>query len=243
MGNFDMMLQEFEAAMGMSLAAYLLSQLPSILLNLAIYVFTGLGLYTIAKRRGIHHPWLAWVPVARVWLVGCISDHYRNVARGQTKNRRKVLLVLNIVATVVAVAVVVLCYVMLYNIFLVGLDHLENLDGIPTQEVLDAVMGPAVGMLLLALVILPVAIAYLIVYLMAMHDIYSSCDPNNATLYLVLGIFIQICQPIFLMICRNKDLGMPIRAPQQPVYYKPVAYTQPPQPIIPEEEPWEKDAE
>ena len=42
------------------------------LVSLAIYVFTALSLYTIAQRRGLHCPWLAWIPVANLWLMGSL---------------------------------------------------------------------------------------------------------------------------------------------------------------------------
>lgn len=32
-------------------------------ISLVFYIFESLGLYTIAKRRGIRHPWLSWVPL------------------------------------------------------------------------------------------------------------------------------------------------------------------------------------
>ena len=33
------------------------------LLSIAGYVLTALALYTIARRRGLRNPWLAWIPV------------------------------------------------------------------------------------------------------------------------------------------------------------------------------------
>lgn len=36
------------------------------ILSLAAYVLTAYSLYTIAKRRGISNPWLAWIPVVDV---------------------------------------------------------------------------------------------------------------------------------------------------------------------------------
>lgn len=33
------------------------------------YVFRSLGLYTMAKERGIGYAWLAWVPFAKNWIV------------------------------------------------------------------------------------------------------------------------------------------------------------------------------
>ena len=45
------------------------------------YVFQSLSLYAIARRRGIAHPGLAWVPVAYSWILGSISDQYQYVVR------------------------------------------------------------------------------------------------------------------------------------------------------------------
>lgn len=79
--------------------------LLSFAMTVGNYVLMALGLYTIAKRRGINKPWLAWVPVGNFWLLGCISDQYRHVARGQVKNKRKSMLILMIVMLVLMVIV------------------------------------------------------------------------------------------------------------------------------------------
>ncbi len=219
------MLQQFEELMGASLITTLLTQIPSMLINLAIYVFTALSLYTIAQRRGIHRPWLAWIPFANSWLLGCISDQYRSVARGETKNRRKVLLWTEIGISVVAVMMLVLCLtlvVKLINIGMTNVDPMYNMTDGMAVELLASMAGPVVGMLLLALVLLPLAIVYAVFFLIALHDIYQSCDPGNSTLYLVISIFINYTQPIFLFLCRNRDDGMPAKEAPQPVYYQPV---------------------
>ena len=224
MGNSGMLFQEFESMMGMGLIEMLISEIPSVLANLAVYIFTGLGLFTIAKRRGIHNPWLAWVPFGNMWLLGTLSDHYQSVAKGKVTRRRVVLLVTNIVMSLVAAAVLVLCFVMIGRMLTIGLelfgsmDNFDAISGVDEERMITAIAGPGVGMVLLALVLLPVAIVYLIFWCIALHDVYKSCEPDNATLYLVLSIFLPICVPIFLMVCRKKDGGMPVRAPQQPAY-------------------------
>ena len=65
--------------------------------SVVMYVLNAVGMYRIAKRRGIHHAWLAWVPVGCNWLLGSISDHYQYVAKQKVTKRRKTLLILNIV--------------------------------------------------------------------------------------------------------------------------------------------------
>lgn len=215
------MIQEFEQAMGIGLVESILSEIPSMLISLAVYVFTALALYIIADRRGIKNPWLAWIPYANVWLMGCISDQYRSVARGQTKYRRRWLLFTEIANVVIGVLVIVLLFVMLFNVLSFGFGNLENLENMTDamgQELLSTIMGPAVGMVLLALVLIPIAIVHAVFTYIALYDIYYSCEPGNATLYLVLTILIPYTQPIFLFLCRNKDLGMPLRVTQQPEY-------------------------
>ena len=63
-----------EALMGLMST---LMSIPASIIQIAVYVFTSLALYTIAKRRGINHPWLSWIPVANVWILGSIADQYR----------------------------------------------------------------------------------------------------------------------------------------------------------------------
>ena len=135
------MIQEFEQAMGIGLVESILSEIPSMLISVAVYVFTALALHTIASRRGIKNPWLAWIPYANVWLMGCISDQYRSVARGQTKYRRRWLLFTEIANVVIGVLVIVLLFVMLFNVLSFGFGNLEKIAAISgvTNVFLDPV--------------------------------------------------------------------------------------------------------
>ena len=42
--------------------------------GLILAVLSALALYTIAKRREIANPWLAWIPLGQAWILGSISD-------------------------------------------------------------------------------------------------------------------------------------------------------------------------
>ncbi len=46
-------------AMANGLLSGIFSGVPTTLIGIATYVLSALGLYTIAKRRGLNHPWLA----------------------------------------------------------------------------------------------------------------------------------------------------------------------------------------
>ena len=162
-------------------------------------------LYTIAKRRGLNHAWLSWIPVANVWILGSIADQYRYVARGEIKSKRKVLLTLNIISAVLTAVMVCLCVVAVVGAFS------GAIMGRPEDVILQNLLGTLAGMLGLIVPILGVAIAAAIIRYMALYDLYSSCDPDNKTVFLVIGILFGITEPVFLFLCRNKDLGMPPR--------------------------------
>ena len=174
----------------LSLAAKVLTGGVVPLLSVAIYVFTALALSTMARRRGIAAYWLAWIPVANLWLLGSLSDQYRYLTWGQVKHKRVVLLVLEIVTGALSGALVG-CAVWVF-----------------------AANGSTASLVtLLAAVLLTggTAIALGVVKLMALYDVYASCDPQNAALYLVLSIFFRFLKPVFLFVSRNLERGMPPR--------------------------------
>ena len=179
--------------------------IPAFVIQIAVYVLSSLALYTIAKRRGLNHAWLSWIPVANVWILGSIADQYRYVARGEVKSKRKVLLTLNIISAVLTAVVVCLCIGAVVGAFS------GAIMGRPEDVILQNLLGTLAGMLGLIVPILGVAIAAAIIRYMALYDLYSSCDPDNKTVFLVIGILFGITEPVFLFLCRNKDLGMPPR--------------------------------
>ena len=192
----------------------LISSFVVLLVCLGLYVLMAVGLYTIAKRREIRKPWLAWIPVANMWILGSISDQYRYVVMGQNKSKRKWLPVLNVIFTVAGVAEVILLSFLFVGLLACGM---AGLDGVETWEMLqDQVMVP---LLVLCGLLVIVAPAYLVMYYMALNDLYTSCDPHSKTLFLVLSIFFGALLPFFLFFSRKKDGGMPPKR-QEPVWQR-----------------------
>lgn len=199
--------------MEMYMEEILTSLMPSMVINLlssvlgiVSYVLTALALYTIAKRRGLNNPWMAWIPVANLWILGSISDQYRYVARGEVKSKRKVLIVLDILLILVLIGFFVMLAELIVQFVIQGLSHSYGTN----QDILR----PASIMMMLLLPMMALSITQAVVQYMALYDVYASCDPNNKVLYLVLSIFIGLAQPIILMIIREKDNGMPPRRPE-----------------------------
>lgn len=240
-------MEEFATGMsGLNFASNAWSTIAGIL----SYVFMAIGMYAIAKRRGIRNPWLAWLPFGSTWLLGCISDQYRYVAMGQEKSRRKVMLGLDIAVSASGVVAIVLMVVAIVNIITRIRVHTNEWNA-----VLAEIMAMLVPALILCFVMLGLAIALTVLQYMALYDLFRSCNPNTATVFLVLSIVLSlvgvggVLMGIFVFVSRNKDLGMPPRQDQM-IYGQPVFQPQPPvyqppmwQPQQPPVEPWEQNNE
>ncbi len=44
---------------------------------IALYVFSAISLYTLGKRSGIKHSWLAFIPVIQYYIIGEICEEYQ----------------------------------------------------------------------------------------------------------------------------------------------------------------------
>lgn len=181
---------------GVLFGFFLVVYLIALALAVVMYVFQSIGLYSIAKRRGIHNPWLAWLPLGNLWILGSISDQYQYVAKGRVRSRRKLLLGL-----MIAVYALEIPYIA---------SALATAFG-------DATSVGAALMLLFALAMLVLAVVAVVYSYIALYDLYASCEPGNAAVYLVLSILFGIAQPFFIFFSRKKDGGMPPRKATQPV--------------------------
>ena len=180
-------------------------QLGRFVLAIVAYVLRSIGLYAIAKRRGIPHAWMAWVPVIWIWVLGSISDQFRYVTKAQVKNKRTTLLVLKLIQTLSTTALLVIlgvAFVELVNMGIVGAGEEEMMA--EAMVLVFKFMG--VGLLLGG-----IALATAIVRYIALYDLYISVNPANAVLFLILSIFFKVTEPFFVFFNRRRDTGMPPR--------------------------------
>ena len=176
-------------------------------LSVAMYILQSLGLYTVADRRGIKHPWMAWLPITNMWILGSIADQYQYVAKGQIRSRRKVILVLSIVMVVLTL-VLVGCYLgLIVNFFI----NLRELDYMFEDQAWSVFMAPLLSMLGVCGVMEIIAIILTVFQYIAYYNLFASCDPEHKTLFTVLGILFSFTLPFFVFASRKKDLGMPPR--------------------------------
>ena len=209
--TFDyQMLEDLGAAVT---AGDMIFELGRFALIIASYVLRSIGLYTIAKRRGISNPWLAWVPVAWVWILGSISDQFRYVTKAQVKNKRITLLVLKLVQTLSSTALLVLLGVALMGLVNMGV------VGAGEEELMTEAMSLVFKFMGVGLVLGGITLATAIIRFIALYDLYISVNPANAVLFLILSILFKVTEPFFVFFNRHGDSGMPPRCdvPQAPV--------------------------
>ena len=220
-------------------AGDMIFQLGRFALMIAAYVLRSIGLYAIAKRRGISNPWLAWIPVAWVWILGSISDQFRYVTKAQVKNKRTTLLVMNLIQMVASTALVVVIGIAFAELVSMGIVSADE-EALMTEAMILVFKFMALG-----LVLGGIALATAIIRYIAMYDLYLSVNPANAVLFLILSIFISITEPFFIFFNRNKDGGMPPRCdvPQAPVNYSYIPETAAQEPVETVEEPVEETEE
>lgn len=192
-------------------------------LSVVSYVLGAVGTYRIAKRRGIHHAWLAWIPVGSDWLLGSISDHYQYVVKRKTTQRRKILLILSVIPCVLSCVFGVLVTVMTFSMG----------AGSATAGTTGSPLLVIALMVVAYLGMAGLSVARMVFGYIACYDLYRSCKPGNAVLFLVLSVVFNVTQPFFVFACSGSDQGMPARRPKQPPVQMPC---EEPEPAEPEEE-------
>ncbi|WP_066644380.1 hypothetical protein [Christensenella timonensis] len=189
-----------------------------IILVAVFYVFSALGLYTMAKRRGLNNPWLAWIPVVYIYVIGKLADTY--AAKHLNKRTNYAVLLLGLI-----VGVVVLAIIMMATLF-AGMLHSYSSSHI--YAFLPAYI-------IFVVLLIAIAIVYAVFYYISLYRIYN-WHSESATVLLVLSILFSVIVPFVLFALRNGD-NRYLYPPQQPGGGQPYAqqpYPQQPGPGYPQ---------
>ena len=153
----------------------------------------------MARNTGVHNPWFAWLPIARDYLIGELSDRY-NLSSRQKKGWMRVLLTtLSAVQLPLGLVGVLLLFIVI-SLFVYSMPVL--------------LMVVVMLSTLLALV----GVAYKVCYLVSFYYVMMDYEPSRAVLYTILA-FLEL-QAIPLLLCRNNvPVGIAGRGePTQPKY-------------------------
>lgn len=137
-----------------------------------VWVLVSFGPYRMAKHAGIPRPWLALLPVGNAWVLGLLAE--RSVYAYTQRPRR--LAFWNTLLQALPLAALVL----LFPLALADWDF-----------------NPLIGISLLVLVVS--GLAGVVMYYYCIYHIFKDYAPDNALLYLLLGIFFNIYWIFFLV--------------------------------------------
>lgn len=171
----------------------------SLLIGLALYLLESIGVYKMAKSAEIKNPWLAFIPVANDWVFGTLAEKYKK--KNGTKSARFgiILPVLEGIVLIEAIALTIFTVISVKEITGYALDAVNTSSEMAPEQFMSLI-----PVIILYFALMAVAIAYAVVFFIALWRIYSSFDKSNATLYIVLSVIFTISVPIILFIIRNR---------------------------------------
>lgn len=168
--------------------------------SVIMYILQALGLYRIAKRRGIYHSWLAWIPCGRYWLLGSISDHYQLVVRGKQRYCRVFLLLLSILVALAGFLVLVFTWAL--PLQFMNIVYSESMRAFLHMPLIKNNLLPITKGLIVCLLALR---------LFPLYRLYQSAFPRRRILLLILSILVPFSPAIIIFAIQKHDKGMPPR--------------------------------
>lgn len=174
-----------------SILGVLFLYLIAITVGIADYVLKALALQSLAKRRNISKPWLAWIPIASVWTLGSIADEYDS--KNGIKRKWRLTLIIPILI-ILAAAIVFVSITTILSI---------------TTNLTDYYPETAIFIFIYIsyLVILSAAMVYMACYTICLYKLYESTVPEKSVKYLLFTLLIPLGGAVCLM--KSKDKGYP----------------------------------
>ena len=171
----------------------------SAVIGIAIYLLESISVYKMAKSAEIKNPWLAFIPVANDWVFGTLAEKYKK--KNGTKSARFgiILPVLEGIVLIETIALTIFTVISVKEITGYALDAVNTSTEMAPEQFMSLI-----PIIILYFALMAVAIAYAVVFFIALWRVYYSFDKSNATLYIVLSIIFTISVPIILFIIRNR---------------------------------------
>ena len=165
------------------------------------YVFASIGLYKIAKRRALSHPFLAWIPIANLWIMGGIAQEYDE--RNGIKRNWKLALLLPMVISLVAMGV--------FFAFAVIMAILV------TMVTAELLIVPFIVFYIIYFVLLISFMVYSVIYYISFFKLFESIVPHKALKYMILSFIVPLGHGICLYRARNEGYSVEAESTDTPV--------------------------
>ena len=155
---------------------------------LVFYILRSMGLYRMAQNAGMQSPWLAWIPVARDYLLGSLCDRAAYCQKGRKWN-------LAVILPVASGA----------SIVLTGVGSATLFDGVFDHWWYDYSYGSYNLSRLFTQLPSFVGLAVTAVFAVALYHLYKDYAPGNeVALTIVTVLFFNQAVPIILFVLRNR---------------------------------------
>ncbi|MCI8332205.1 MAG: hypothetical protein HFE78_05215 [Clostridiales bacterium] len=177
------------------------------------YVFGSIGFYTIAKRRGIKAPGLAWVPVANYYIIGGIGDDYQRRKTGKDSKLRIWMLVLGIIGVVL---MVIAFTILISSVISLAMSDIFVNDMQYEDEMILRFAMSMIGACLPLIIAEFVMIACVVLYYISLYRLYKAASPDMAVVLTVLSVIFSVIIPFVVFALRNKDEGLPAQSVETP---------------------------
>ena len=156
-------------------------------LAVAEYVTVSLAFYTMAKNRGVKHPWLAWIPFANYWIVGKLVNEC-DLKHGIERKWHKTLLSL-------VLWMVVLTLVAYIAMFAAG--------AIYAFTGYDNVLALVLPFYVLLIPVMLLSVVFSVCLGICYYKLFEEATPQKAVKYLLLSLMLPLADGICLLKIRN----------------------------------------
>ncbi len=165
----------------------LLSMFFALVVFSAQYIFQSIGLYNIAKNRGMKNPFIAFIPFANIYYFGKIADDIDATMSKKSNYAVKLLsfYIVKSVLSVFAVPFVVAAFLLETYIFLAAATLITLLTSV-------------------------FSVCYMIFMYIALYRIYKEYSPDNAVLFEILSVICHVTVCIFIFVIRHNKSGYQI---------------------------------
>ncbi len=158
-------------------------------ISLVLYILYSVGLYKLAKNRGMSNCFIAWIPVVRSFMLGAIVDDIEIKRSGKGYWR------------------FIFLGGCLFNSFFAGMPKtISYLELLTSPEFSPGIMSAYLGAGLFAAL---VSIAIYVLELVLMYKIFQQYRPESNVLFTVLGAIpvTMFLRYIFIFVVRNDNPG------------------------------------
>lgn len=168
------------------------------------YVLQSLSLHTLARRRGIANPWLAWIPFGDSWIIGALARDY-DKQKGISRRWDKILLILSIVG----IATFFVVYIAFFVYLIINMASLESAGVTYGEDIAFELLGGILVFYVLLIASAVVMSAVTALTYICLFKIFESTVPEKAIKHFLIYLLVPFAAPFCLFACRNKGYEHP----------------------------------